>query len=461
MEGFKILQGKQIAPNEPSINPALRGERGQLGSTARKIGQTGASIASALVGAPADIAGGVLGLANYATGGATPTYGQIQEKLPVSLPTSEQVRGGINKLTGGFTTAETPGEQVWDNIVNTATNLLVPFPTPGKLKAGVEAAKGLSKASAIAGAKNVGKALAIAGAGEAAGRGAETLGAGKGGQALAKLGTMGLASLYGGRKALTNRMKEGYRLSEEAAQGKTLSSDTILPTLEKIEQKLPSDYPAKQFIDERIKSIRALAQKESSILGPTGKKIVKTDVPVSEIVSLKQGLNEFFTDPGIPHRADKRLGQLLESLKKPLDEFGKQNKQFGQYWNASEDIFSGLKNQSRATEFLRRNVNIGNLKNIGVQAVLATLGGYVGNVPGIILPIGASFGAKHASQFLDFISKSKKAREYYSDMLKSAAKGSAASASRNLHNLDRIAQKENFSLEPDGFTIVSGRKIKS
>ena len=224
MEGFKILQGEQIAANEPSQNRYVQQTRGQLGEAARKIGQTGASVASALAGLPGDIAGGALGLTKYATSGATPSYGEVQEKLPISLPTSEQVRGGINRATGGYTEAQTPGEQTWDNIVQTATNLLVPFPTPGKLKAapGIVkgAIKGLTRESAVKGLKTAGRAAAIAGVGEGAKELAHSLGAEEGGQALAKLGTMGVASLFGGRRALAKKMGEGYDLSEAAAAGK-------------------------------------------------------------------------------------------------------------------------------------------------------------------------------------------------------------------------------------------------
>jgi len=142
-------------------------DKGYLQAGLRKVARAG----EAAGGLPGDILSGAFGLGNYATGGAVPTYEKIQEKLPLSLPTSTQTRESLKKVTGGYLEPEEGKDSFLDNVVSDLATFLTPAGS-GKAKVGKAALK-------AAGIKAFG--------GNIAAKGAEALGAGEQGQALTKL----------------------------------------------------------------------------------------------------------------------------------------------------------------------------------------------------------------------------------------------------------------------------------
>src|SRR6185369_6976858 len=131
-----------------------------LGGAALRTGlRTAARIGEAAVGLPGDIAQAALGAANYVSGGAVPTYGQVQEKLPISLPTSENVKQFQEKATGEYLKPQGENEQTWDDFVGLVTQLAIPISGPaGLAKAGAttKALQAVPKAAKVAGIGTLG-----------------------------------------------------------------------------------------------------------------------------------------------------------------------------------------------------------------------------------------------------------------------------------------------------------------
>src|SRR6185369_14441991 len=114
---YKIIRNQQRTPDSTE----------SLGGAALRTGlRTAARIGEAAVGLPGDIAQAALGAANYVSGGAVPTYGQVQEKLPISLPTSENVKQFQEKATGEYLKPQGENEQTWDDFVGLVTQLAIP-----------------------------------------------------------------------------------------------------------------------------------------------------------------------------------------------------------------------------------------------------------------------------------------------------------------------------------------------
>jgi hypothetical protein len=67
-------------------------------SLLRNATALGASAVSGIAGAPGNLLNFGLGAANYLSGGKVPSYQDVQENLPVSLPTSTQVKEKIGSL---------------------------------------------------------------------------------------------------------------------------------------------------------------------------------------------------------------------------------------------------------------------------------------------------------------------------------------------------------------------------
>lgn len=469
-DGFQTLSGKELVKSK--LSPYLSNtEESVISKGVRGAVRTSARVLENVLGGAGNLVGGAVNLANYATGGRTPTYEQVQEKLPVSLPTSNQIKPLTNYLSGGLSTSQTSGEESYDSFIDTMASLLTPIPTPSKIKAvpgAIKAgAKFLSKEGVKASAKAIAKPLAraagITALGKAAEGTAESLGASPEVQFAAKIGTMGVASLFGGRAALTKKMSEAYDLSKIESQGKGIPSGDMIDSVNKIEKLVSEnkDFPAKEFIKQRIDAIKALYKSDSGLLNEHGNPITKPEIPITDLVDLKKGINEFFTDPSIPHKAQRHLANVVRPISDELKKYAKKDPKFGQYYTPAEDIFTGLTKFSDASKFLNKHINLDNVKNLGLKTVLGGAGWYFGGAPGAIGAIGGLFGLREASKFKDFLKNSSEATKTYKKMFEYGARGAAQDSARELSKLDRLAEMQGFAFEPEeGFEKLSGNKVR-
>ena len=230
-----IVPGAQQPPTStPPTNPEESGFK-IVGDLARIPLQMGSRFVSGLVGSYGDTADLGLNLASYLTRGTIPTYNQVQGKLPISLPTSEQTQGAIDKGTGEFFKPHSETEKTIGDYFSLAGSLF----GPGGIK---NLVKGIWKGgTALAGLFKVAqKTVKIAAGGEGAQYAAKKLGYGETGQKIAKLGAIVLASGHGSRDTLTNTEKAVYQGGDTLLQDIKTASEPILNNLMKVEKEITS-----------------------------------------------------------------------------------------------------------------------------------------------------------------------------------------------------------------------------
>lgn len=101
-----------------------------LSGLAQGAVQVGSKLASGALGAPASIASLGLGAANLVSGGSIPSYGELQEKLPISLPTSSQIESKIGEYLPEHYLEPNNSVQKW---INTGAEELGAFAATAKL----------------------------------------------------------------------------------------------------------------------------------------------------------------------------------------------------------------------------------------------------------------------------------------------------------------------------------------
>lgn len=411
------LSKLDLSKFEPIVNQqdsvVTKEEPGYLQSGLRKIARVG----EAAGGLPGDIASGALGLANYATGGAIPTYEKIQEKLPLSLPTSSQARQSLKKVTGEYLEPETDKDSFWDNVVSDFGSYMVPI------------------GGAVKGSVALGRAIG----GNVASKAAESLGFGEAGQAISKL-AFNVSSMFPGSKSyFTKKSNEAYDAARSSiAKGAKESSVDLEKTLDKWHKYVNSgdkSTPSKVFLRDRINA--------------AGDHIAKDKIPVDQAWALKKDFNKLIGDKATPLDAKKGLREMVSSLNKTLSDYGKVNPDFGSNFNAAEDIYKGLHKASKVNEFFQENTSLKNiLKNKLVKGLFGA-GLYKSGVgaPGAIAGIGTAYGVGQTIKTAEFIKNSKEARKIYGEILKSSLAGDVANAGKYMKQLNQIAdtydRKEN------------------
>ena len=370
--------------------------------------RTGARVAETGLGLPGDIASGGLGLANYATGGRTPTYQDIQKHAYVP-PTSHDLKQVSSKLSGGYTDPKNKFERFYDDVISDLTSLAIP---------GAKSPKSLLR---LAG---------IATAGRSAQRGTEALGFSPLVQAAAQLGTMGVASLVGGRSALNSRMNKSYILQEEATAGKTFSSSKLKKELTNLSDQLShQDYPASDFLRKRVTHLGQLVESHGD------------KIPVKEMVEAKKALNSWWGSPGTPYELKKHIWRVRQPVEEFLKDYAKTDPSFAKHFFEAEEIFKGLNNFSALSQKISKVIDLGLIKNPVTKAVLGGLGLYSIGAVKTGIAAAATYGSLEAMKFGELLIRSRVAREVYMDFLKSAIKGSPQIINKNLERLDKEITK--------------------
>jgi hypothetical protein len=437
-------QEAQIVDRQNQPQQEQFGEESPLGKTARLGVRTASRVGEALLGVPGDIGATVLGVGNWATNGAIPSYGQIQEAIPFLPPTSDDIKQFVGKATGGYTNPRGAVEETIDDVAGTVASLFL----PSKLK--IPFTKNLEKVfspKVAARAANVvlpfsgvpiGKALKIAAAGTVAGKATEAIGGGPLAQAGAKLAAMSLATSGTPKQLLTNKMEEAYNLSNDAVKGKISAKNSIAinPTLARI----------KTFKD---KIRRSASPNKDQLLGITneienGLKQSKTLATkaglrnrssIEDIVNQKKALNEWFGlstkqrvagEQFVSPTARRYLGELGDILEQPLAEYGKNNLQFGANRAIANDLYKGLANPPKINDFIK---SLGSGFSTSLKSFLVKT----------LFKQGVIAGAEKASAMQQLFSKSPSAVNYYWDALKAAGEQNATAFFKAAAKLDKEA----------------------
>ncbi len=449
-QGYQPEQGGEFAPGETEqqYEQQQAPEESILGTLARGGVRTAARVGEAIAGTPGDILGAGAGLANYVTGGSFPSYGQIQEKLPVSFPTSEQLKEFTGNATRGYTNPQGGLEEGIDSAVQTFASLFL----PSKLKPSV--VSNLSKVlspTATKIASNVilpfsgvsaGKALAMTAAGEAAEGLTGAVGGGPIAKAGAKLVAMSLAGTAGGKHALENKMQASYDAAQSALGTQrnvknTVKSGPITRKLETLQRDLkkvsiPNKDLVKSILDENVDGLKA------SLRSTQSNKAIKGRIPVNDLIEKKKALNQWLA-LGYEQRVagDKFLGKdariwvdkIADVYRENLAKYGKSNPKFGEPFVLAEDIFKGLKDTQNVNQFVAK---LGSPMGFGLKS-------YVAKqllINGILKP-----ATKAGASVISGVITNDTIRKHYSDLLKAAAQNSVPEFKRVLAKLDKEAYR--------------------
>ncbi len=376
----------------------------------RTLARTGARVGEALAGLPGDITNTGFALGNLASGGYIPTYEDVQNKLPISLPTSHQIKKGFTeKLTGDYLKPKNKGEEFYDEFVGDLATLALPIkgkvPLAGAVKTALSAG--------------------------AAGFLGETVG-GEAGKAAAKTGTLLFSGLRGGRNKLEKSMKEAYKSADIGlTTNPKYNGIPLRNEIHKVSKWAESGIgtPEKMFIGEKAASVKKLIK--------DGK------IAVKDAWEAKKDINSLISSGDTPRKAIPQLELLSGKLSGILEQYGtKKNPLFSQAYNVAEDIFKGLNKRSEVNHFLQQNFNMDKLLTNGLSKFLMGQGIYkIGGLPGVAASGAAGIGSKEAVKAFEFIKNSKQAQHYYKNIMKGAIEKNAATVARNVSGLNKAAEE--------------------
>lgn len=395
--------------------------------------RTAARIGETVAGLPGDIASAGLGAANYLTSGAVPTYKQVQEKLPISLPTSQNIKEFHEKATGDYLKPQNAAEEIGDEFVGLVSALVSPAKGVAGLTSAAKIGKALSKAP---------KAAKVAGAALGGAQAIKALGGSEFAQEGTKLGIMLASGLPGGRKALGEKAKEAYAVVDsipETVTHKVPGLEKSLKTLQKYTEvgHLTED---KKFLQEFIGSVEGSIEKGSKRTFKAGKTSVERAIPIKEMAQLEKDANQLLRDYKMPKQARSQLTGLKEEFEKSLKEYGETNKPWLNAYEESKDIYRGLHQRSKVSQFLEEHTSIQSLFKSGFTKSLLFGGSLY--APG--KTIGAAVVGTAVKQGLkgaELLINSGNARKYYWDALKAAADDNKHAFTQSAKKLDHEAVK--------------------
>lgn len=424
----KLGYGMEAQPEAEGVGSKLL--RGGLRSAAR--------IGESALGLPGDIASGVLGAGSYLTGGAIPNYEELQKELPISLPTSQNVREGVTKqLTGEYLEPQNKVEGFIDNVMGD----IVSFMAPGKLLSKakflnpkvIKAAQFFlpSEGAGLTSAAKKSFASNFAGMATEELTGSKSLGAG------AKMLTILGSNIKGGRASLNKLKDEKYS---------------------QVRQILDTEQP-------RVKAtnINAMEQElwklsENKVIGSKNEKVLKDlaktlnrshvadKIPVESAWSVRSSIREMMREGEIPKTLSKQVDKVVDGLTDVLNEYGTTNKAFGDALQGADALTQGLYAQSQITK---------NLKALGASEVIQSkaarylLGlGSLKTIPAVAAGIGAAKVAGNASHYFDLVMSNTSVRKYLSEVYKQSFKENKAGTLKAIRNLEKaIKHVENKEIK--------------
>lgn len=400
---------------------------------ARRGAATLARGAESIAGIPGNIIGGGVNLLSAATGGRTPTSEQLAQKdiakgIPSWLahaPTSEQFKKVTKAATGEYLEPQTPGEAGWDEIAGDAATLM------------------LGGSGSLA--KKAAKSFGISSAGNLAKWGTETITNSPVAGGVVKLITMLAAGTLGTRQELNTLKTKSYEDAfKKLPEGKTFNFSPEAKSIDSVIRKVSrGTFPDKQEVVNRLNDVK-------NLIGDEGNAIV------SEIVSGKQGLNEYLREYGskLAPSAKKEIQQAVGTLNTGIARYGKTNPSFFKPYKVGEELTAGMNSINYVGEFiskhpaLRKKIDNPFLGSLFKYGIGASSGGIISQYP---LQTGAAVGGLYAAHQLaktvKLFAKSPIAQRAYEDAVKNAFKGSVANFSRDLSKLEDEYYKNYDELE--------------
>jgi hypothetical protein len=437
---------KSLATPASAKSQEDSGEESLLSQAGRFGARTASRIAETAVGAPGDILSAGAALTKYATGGKTPSYEEIQKKLPVSLPTSQQTKEWISEMSGGRTDPQGPYEKIIDSVIDTAASLFVPgkgVAAAGKLagklattapKAAQAIRTGAKIAFPFSGTDSWKRALAKGAAGETAGGAISILGGGPGAQALGKIALMTSMGTSGTRKTLKDTMGAAYESAEKAGEkagkeGIRINAKPLGESVQAMKKSIGTQVgPEKATVKEIVTDVEKFLRDKRSIT-------------INEAVDLKKKLNEWIGlgyqpkitgEKYLPKAARTEVQKLNRLVSHEISQYGLKHPDFGKPYAIGEELYKGF----NAFDKIKRN--IAHIPKVG------TAGGIYGlfynpakAVAGATAAYLATPVAQHTTELVGLLSKSPHARQIYAQALKHAAENNMQGFAKDVARLDK------------------------
>jgi len=472
LQGQVNQQQQPISPQDQQMQsqdqPYNAEDESPLETLLRGAARTGVQGAALVGGSAGDIANLGFGAANWATGGRTPSYKDVQGALPVSLPTSSQIKEKAGELTGGYTNPQSETEERIGDVLETIGSLYLPGKAGAKFAKGLGAFLSADKATKVSRillpfsgrTMSLGKAATVGAAGEAAKTIAEAGGASPFTQQAIKVGTMVYAQTRGGRKELEGVMEKNYEKAYESLKpepgelgiGKGyININPIRQSINRAKNKLlKSADPAKdQLLD-------FYGEAESAI---DNMDLVEGRARAQDVLGLKRGLNKWVSNietresfkgqRHLPKASRPDVVKTVGMVKERLEDFGKANPEFNKSFQVAEDLFKGFNDLGETTQWLSDNVTLKNMvskagsSGIAGAGLAATMmrGGLQG-LGTLAVGVGGAKIARDASLFMNLLGKSPAAKKHYIDAITAASKNNGADFTRSMSRLTDASKKE-------------------
>src|SRR5438105_8343625 len=295
-------------------------------------------------------------------------------------------------------------------------------------------------ASIFSANKDPRKALKVAGLGNLAGYMSHQLGATPGEEGIAKVGTMLLSSLHGGRAKLAADADQKYKSVESALKDKSITTKNTVKDLDNLKSKLSSggSTPANKLAEEQVDKL-------------LGQFYGNNEIKAENLWDFKKDMNKILQGLRKNSPEKKYIEQLVGIAKNGLKEVGPNI--YGQL-SAADEIFGSLAASDKIGSFIKKKLNIDtiktpyirtaltNLTSIGSLGGAAKFGSYLTGIPtsGILLGAGVAGAlANEGFKFMNLLQRSPIARETYINLLMDGLSGSSQAALRNILKLDKIA----------------------
>ena len=415
----------ELIDESPNQKQGSSGPESTLGFLGRTGARTLARASESIAGLPGDIASAGVGLANYGISKLTGKPGPIPH---IPLPTSEAIRENITKpLTGEYLEPQGKNEQFYDDIIGDAAALLTPFPIKSKVPFAKAAAGALGRSAIGNTAKWAAEEVT----------GSPLVGVG------VKIGSMALASTFGGRRALNELKKESYdkAFSEINPHTKFNLGPERNHLLKKANKIAKGDSPDKAFLLDRLRAINNI----SDYTGESGLK---------DAITLKQDWNKYLADAKLSKESRATLKEAVKMVNNGIKRYGEKNPRFYTPYKVGEELTGALQSTNYIQQILAKTPQLQeSVKNPIVKHLLFT-GGFYGasklaTVPQLIAGAGIALGAKESAQAYQLLSRSPVARKYYKDVIDATLKNDTKAIAKNLSKLDKAAdqfsQKDNQS----------------
>lgn len=330
-------------------------------------------------------------------------------------PTSDELRQTSSNLTGGLTEPKNENEAFYDTIISDAAALLMPT-AGGKLPL----------------AKNIGKALTRSAIGNTAKwateevTGSPLLGTG------VKIGTMALASTYGGRNKLEKLKKESYDAAENQLSNNVLSD--FNPEIKKLGDILENvkKYPTKdkEYVSGILKDIK-------NIPSENGKASVR------DMINFKKALNEHIFDGGIRSSTRRTLEDARNTVNEGIARYGKTNPEFYQQYKQGEELHRALEGTSYVQKLVSESPKLKKLVDNDLIKHLLHVGLYKGAAhlltPGTAALAGGAYGLYQSGRTLQLIMDSPIAKTSYMNLMKAGLKNDLKALPKYLTQLNKAA----------------------